>query len=169
MTPIGHFAAAFAAKPAAPKVNIFVLLSATLILDFLFFIFALVGLEGITKDIYWSHSLFMSVVWSLAFGWLGTRIYRDRRAGWVIGLLVFSHWVLDFVSHPMGLGHPQPPDIPLIFHVSRKVALGLYNSISVTQAILIEVAIFIPSAAVYVSYILRERKNKLQAVTAGGG
>jgi hypothetical protein len=37
------------------------------------------------------------------------------------------------------------------------------------QAILIQVALFIPAAAVYVAYILRERKSKLRAVTVGGG
>jgi hypothetical protein len=88
------------------------------------------------------------------------RIFRDYRAGAVIGLLVFSHWVLDFISHPMGFGHPQPPDLPLLFHGSRKVGLGLYNSISVTQAILIEVAMFILGAAVYVRYIVKERKSR---------
>jgi hypothetical protein len=166
MSPIGHFAVAFAAKPATPKVNIFVLLLCTLILDFLFFLFALVGLEGITKEIYWSHSLFMSVVWSVAFGLLGLLIYRDHRAGLVVGLLVFSHWFLDFVSHPMGFGHPQPPDLPLLFHGSRKVGLGLYNHISVWEALLIETAMLIPAVAIYVVYILRHRRNR---AAAGGG
>jgi len=168
MSPIGHFAAAFAAKPAVPKVNIFILLSCTLMLDLLFGIFALFGLEGITKDICWSHSLFMSVVWSAAFGTLGWLIYRSQRAGVVIGLLVFSHWVLDFISHPMGFGHPLPPDMPLLFHGSRNVGLGLYNSISVTHALLIETAMFVPAAAVYVMYILRQRRIRLSTVSGGG-
>jgi hypothetical protein len=102
----------------------------------------------------------MSVIWSVAAALLSARIFRDYRAGAVIGLLVFSHWVLDFISHPMGFGHPQPPDLPLLFHGSPKVGLGLYNSISVTQAILIEVAMFIPAAIVYARYIVRERKSR---------
>jgi len=169
MSPIGHIAAAFAAKPAAPKVNIFVLLLSTLILDFLFFFFALVGLEGITKEICWSHSLFMSVVWSIVFGLLGLLIYRDQRAGLVVGLLVFSHWFLDFVSHPMGFGHPLPPDMPLLFHGSRKVGLGLYNHISVWEALLVETVMLIPAVAVYVMYILRQRRRRLSTTAASGG
>ncbi len=160
MSPIGHFAVGLAAKPAAPKVPLFVLLIATLILDLLYFFFAFAGMEGVNKEIPWSHGLFMSVIWSVAAALLSARIFRDYRAGAVIGLLVFSHWVLDFISHPMGFGHPQPPDLPLLYHGSPKVGLGLYNSISVTQAILIEVAMFIPAAIVYARYIVRERKSR---------
>ncbi|MGC1646040.1 MAG: hypothetical protein WA741_09450, partial [Candidatus Sulfotelmatobacter sp.] len=104
------------------------------------------------------HGLFMSVIWSVAAALLSARIFRDYRAGAVVGLLVFSHWVLDFISHPMGFGHPQTPDLPLLFHGSRNVGLGLYNSIGVTQAILIEVAIFIPGAVVYATYVFKKRK-----------
>jgi hypothetical protein len=50
--------------------------------------------------------------------------------GHIIGLLGFSHWVLDFVSHPMGMGKELPPDLPLLFAGSPKVGLGLYNSVA---------------------------------------
>jgi hypothetical protein len=160
MSPIGHFAMGLAAKPVAPKVPLFVLLVATLILDVLAIAFAFAGIEGAKTGIPWSHGLFMSVILSVAAALLGARICRDYRAGAVIGLLVFSHWVLDFVSHPMGFGHPQPPDLPLLFNGSPKVGLGLYNSISVFQAIAIELGMFILGAAVYVTYIVKNRKSR---------
>jgi hypothetical protein len=84
----------------------------------------------------------MSVILSLLAALLAARIYRDHRAGVVVGLLVFSHWVLDFIFHPIPLssfswrswqwsyGHPLPSDLPLLFGNSPKVGLGLYNSIS---------------------------------------
>ena len=158
MSIIGHLAVGLAAKPAAPKVQLYVLLLATLVLDFLFFAFALVGVEGMRTDIPWSHGLFMSVIWSAAAALVGARIYRSHRAGVVIGLVVFSHWALDFVSHPMGFGDPQPPDLPLFFHRSRKVGLGLYNSISVFQALAIETGMFVLGAAIYASYVVKKRK-----------
>jgi hypothetical protein len=164
MSPIGHFAAGLAAKPLAPKVPLYALLFATLVLDFLYFAFAYAGMEGAKSGIPWSHpwshGLFMSVIWSGAAGLLAARIYRDYRAGAVVGLLVFSHWALDFISHPMGLGHPLPPDMPLLFHGSRKVGLGLYNSISLFQAISIEVGMFILGAAVYFTYTVKERRKR---------
>jgi hypothetical protein len=47
----------------------------------------------------------------------------------IIGALVLSHWVLDFISHPMGMGKELPPDLPLLFGNSTRVGLGLYNSL----------------------------------------
>lgn len=159
MSPVGHFAVGFAAKPLAPKVPLWLLLTATLALDLLFGIFTLVGMEGIEKEIYWSHGLFMSLVWSVFAALLAARVFRDTYSGVVVGLAVFSHWVLDFVSHPMGFGHPQPRDLPLFFDGARKVGLGLYNNISVHQALEIEAVMFILAAAVYATWKIRERKR----------
>lgn len=160
MSPIGHFAVGLAAKPVAPKVPLFVLLGATLILDLFYFVFAFAGIEGLNKEIPWSHGLVMSVIWSLAAALLSARIFRDYRAGTIIGLLVFSHWLLDFISHPMGLGHPQPPDLPLLFYGSPKMGLGLYNSISVFQALAIESVMFIFGSAIYATHVFKKRKAK---------
>lgn len=159
MSPVGHFAVGLAAKPLAPKVPLWLLLTATLVLDLLFGLFALVGLEGINKEIYWSHGLFMSLVWSVLAGLLAARLFHGTRSGVVVGLAVFSHWVLDFISHPMGFGHPQPPDLPLFFHGSPRVGLGLYNNISVHQALEIEAVMFILGAALYTAWKIRERKH----------
>ncbi len=56
-------------------------------------------------------------------------VSRDWRTAGVIALVVFSHWVLDFISHPMGFGKQVPPDMPLLFAGSPVVGLGLYNSV----------------------------------------
>jgi hypothetical protein len=165
----GHCAVGLAAKPATPKVPLAVLLLATLMLDILAIAFAFAGIEGAKTGIPWSHGLFMSVVWSVAAALLGGRIYRDYRAGVVIGLLVFSHWVLDFVSHPIPFstfswsswrwtyGHPLPPDLPLLFSSSRKVGLGLYNTISAADATILELGMLLLGAAVYARYIVSLR------------
>jgi hypothetical protein len=74
----------------------------------------------------WSHGLFMSLVWSAVAAMIAARVYRDRLAAIVIGALVFSHWVLDWISHI--------PDLPLLFDGSSKVGLGLWNSPAGTMA-----------------------------------
>lgn len=51
-------------------------------------------------------------------------ISRDLRAGAVIGLLVLSHWVLDFVAWPMDFNR----GLPLLFSGSPEVGLGLYST-----------------------------------------
>jgi len=68
-----------------------------------------------------------------------------------VGAVVFSHGVLDFISHPIPFsgfswpswqwsnGHPLPSDLLLLFGSSPKVGLGLYISISAVEATVLEV------------------------------
>jgi len=170
MGPIGHFAVGLAAKPVAPKVPLGLLFLATWLLDVLAIAFGFAGIEGVKSGIPWSHGLFMSVIWSVLAAILTSRIYRDRRAGAVVGLSVFSHWVLDFVSHPIpfssfswrswqwSYGHPLPSDLPLLFSDSPKVGLGLYNTISAVEATALEFGLFILGATVYAAYVVKKRK-----------
>jgi hypothetical protein len=172
MGPLGHCAVGMAAKPTAPRVPLGVLLLATMILDFLAIAFGFAGMEGGATGNPWSHGLFMSVIWSVSAGLLGARIFRSRHAGAVIGLLVFSHWVLDFISHPIpfpsfswrswqwNFGHPLPPDLPLLFARSTKVGLGLYNSISAVEATALEVGMLALGVAMYVLYVAKNRRSR---------
>src|SRR5271165_259347 len=172
MGPIGHFSVGLAAKPAVPKVPLGVLLLATWILDVLAIVFGFAGIErGGSTGLSLSHGLFMSVIWSLVAAFLAARIYRDHRAGVVVGVLVFSHWVLDFISHPIpfssfswrswqwSFGNPLPPDLPLLFGGSPKVGLGLYNSTSAVEATALELGMFILGAAVYATHVVTKRKT----------
>src|SRR3972149_927408 len=158
----GHLAVGLAAKRVAPNVHLGVLLLATEVLDILCFGFIFAGIERFSTDpalvsIPWSHGLFMSAVWSVLAALLAARIFRNNRTGAIIGLVVFSHWVLDFISHPMGIGQPLPPDLPLLFEGSPKVGLGLYNY-SLAVAIATDFGLLILGAAIY----LRARKKKNQ-------
>ena len=148
----GHIGVALAAKPAAPRAPLGALLFAATAIDALSGAFMIAGIEGVdattgASSIHWSHGLFMSIVWSLAGFGLAYLLTRDRRTSFVIGLLVFSHWLLDFVSHPMGMGRQLPPDIPLFFAGSPKVGLGLYNSAA--AALITDFGLLFAGIAVY--------------------
>ena len=134
MSGIGHFAAGLAAKPIAPQVPLWVFLVAGEANDLLYFLFTATGVErpvASTMDFQqgvryltagtnpWSHGLFMSLVWSLAAATLAWLFFRDRRTAGLIGLVVFSHWGLDFLMHA---------NLPLFFDGSPLVGLGLENS-----------------------------------------
>jgi hypothetical protein len=129
---IGHFGVALAAKRLAPRTSLATLILAAQFLDFLWPVFLLLGFEhvrivpGITKvqgfDFYdypLSHSLTMALRWALAFGLIYYLVRRYVRGVWVVGVLVLSHWVLDWVVHR--------PDLPL-WPGGPKYGLGLWNS-----------------------------------------
>jgi uncharacterized membrane protein YhaH (DUF805 family) len=147
----GHIGVGLAAKAAAPRVPLGALLLSTMAIDTLSGAFGLAGIEAVDAggaiSVPWSHGLFMAGVWSLAGGALAFFLSRDRRIGLVVGLLVFSHWVLDFISHPMGMGQELPPDLPLLFEGSPKVGLGLYNSVA--AALITDLGLLAGGIAIY--------------------
>ena len=147
----GHIAVGLAAKPVAPKASLGALLLSATAIDALSGVFLLTGIETVdasgASSIPWSHGLFMAAVWSILGLAVAFLLSRDRRTAIVIGLVVFSHWALDFISHPMGMGHDLPPDLPLFFQGSPKVGLGLYNS--VVAALITELGLFVGGIVVY--------------------
>jgi hypothetical protein len=164
MAGLGHLGFGFAAKPLAPKVNVWVLLLASELTDILWAVFYFTGIDCNvdTQTAPWSHGLFMSVVWAVLAALLASRLFRDRRSGIVVGLLVFSHWVVDFITHPMGAiygGKPLPPDLPLFFYGSPKVGLGLYNHFF-TLAIASDLLMLFAGIAIYIWYRVKRNIHK---------
>ena len=105
-------------------------------------------------DYPWSHSLAMALAWSVLFGLACMR--AGKRAAVLLGLLVFSHWVLDFVTHRADL--PLAPGSAMMF------GLGLWNWVPATIAI--ESAMF--ATGVWI-YALRTRPRNLIGVLAFWG
>jgi hypothetical protein len=128
MAGLGHLGVGLAAKRLAPRVPLVILLAASMVLDLLWGAFALTGLDSLTFSP-WSHSLFMAASWSLVTGLLVQLVTRDVRASLVLSAVVLSHWVVDFVSHPMlGITNPLLPDLPLAFASDPRLGLGLYST-----------------------------------------
>ena len=154
---VGHLGLAFAAKRAAPSLNLGWTMAAVSALDLLWPVFVLNGVEDATIrvgataympvvfDSYpWSHSLATSVIWGLILAGIARTLMPDRRVSLLLIALVVSHWVLDFVSHA--------PDMPLWPGVSPHYGLGLWNSIPLTFLVegtiwAIGIAIFLRTAA----------------------
>jgi hypothetical protein len=149
--PPGHFAIAFAAKPVAPKAPLWLLLLASEFLDLLCFGFMALGIErgAPNPSLAWSHGLFMSAVWSGVTGAVTFLFYRDRRTSIVLSLVVFSHWILDFIAH----SH----DLPLLFNGSPMVGLGLENSL--VLGIIMELVLLAAGVAIYL--VAKRKKTKV--------
>lgn len=142
---LGHFAVGLAAKPVAPKVSLGVLLVATQVIDILFGVFRLFRVDPLGSSP-WDHGLVMSLVWSLlAFG-VYFAFSRDIRAGILVGVLVLSHWIGDFISWKEAL--------PIAFADSPRLGLGLYSSISI--GIVGELGLF---GAALAYYLLKTKAN----------
>jgi hypothetical protein len=131
---VGHYGVSFAAKKLEQSIPLWVLFLAVQFLDVLWAPFVLLGIEkvrivpGITAtnplDLYYmpyTHSLVAALFWSSAGGLFYQLVARPSRrlASIIIGLAVFSHWVLDFIVHR--------PDLPL-YDNAAKVGLGLWNA-----------------------------------------
>jgi membrane-bound metal-dependent hydrolase YbcI (DUF457 family) len=169
MGPPGHFAIGLAAKPAAPKGQLWLYLVASEFLDILSYVFESLGLErfAVTKmdfqnglqiispgSVPWSHSMLISIIWSLLAAGIIFMIYREKRTSAVVGLLVFSHWMLDFIVHP--------PDLHLLFKNSPQVGLGLWNSgPGFILSIILELVLFAAGLYIFLNY---RSRNKIKAI-----
>ena len=133
---VGHLAVALGTKRLAPAVPLGATVAAAFGLDLVWPILLLTGVEvvrvnvgdtaftNLAFDSYpWTHSLAMVLVWAGLGGVAGKGLFGSWRAGVVMGLLVLSHWVLDWVTHR--------PDLPL-WPGGPVVGLGLWNSVSGT-------------------------------------
>ena len=129
---IGHFAPAFiaaAVSPRSPKLG--VLFVAAQLVDWAFFSFALVGIEAmridpaasvmVPFDLYdmpLTHSLAGTLVFAAVFAGVVTVWQRNADAGLLAGLVVLSHWLLDWLVHV--------PDLTLAGE-PPKYGLGLWD------------------------------------------
>ncbi len=134
---VGHYSVAFAAKSERNKIPLWVLFIAVQFLDYIWATLVLLGIEklrvikgftaGSMLDSYfhpYSHGLIAAIAWSAIAAVVYKAIcsrhgchYR-KSAALIVGLAVFSHWVLDLIAHPR--------DLP-IYDNTWKVGFGMWN------------------------------------------
>lgn len=150
---LGHYAIAFAARRAEPRVSLGTTSLAAQLLDLLWPIFLLLGLErvAIVPDLMrmnpldflhypWSHSLVAALGWAAIAGAIYHAVRRYQRGALIVAVLVVSHWFLDLPMHR--------PDLPLWPGDSPLFGLGLWNSFAATVAV--ELGLFTIGVALYV-------------------
>ena len=163
---VGHYSASLAAKAAEPRAPLWSYFIASQLLDVGWSAFVAVGIEkvrvdpqlpGSVFDLYympWTHSLLAAIAWSilgaLIFKWL---LRLPNRAAVFIGLVVFSHWVLDLVVHR--------PDL-LLYPGGPKVGLGLWNYPVLEEAF--EMGLLAIAAVWWAATLVRGRRAEGRAV-----
>jgi len=112
--------------------------------------------KGITKanalDLYYypfSHGLIFNLIMALFAFFIFKRYYGSMRVGLIGGLALFSHFLLDLVTHR--------PDLPLLWG-DIKIGLGLWNNLF--WSYFIETLIFLVGVAVYFSVMKELSKGK---------
>jgi hypothetical protein len=134
---VGHYSVAFACRTERNKIPLWVLFIAVQFLDYIWATLVLLGIEklrvvkgftaGSMLDSYfhpYSHSLITAVIWSVVAALVYKGVcgrhgrHYTRSAPLIIGLAVFSHWVLDLIAHPRDLA---------IYDNTWKVGFGLWN------------------------------------------
>jgi hypothetical protein len=164
---VGHYSVAFACRTEPNKIPLWVLFVAVQFLDYIWATLVLLGIEklrvikGFTEgsmlDSYfhpYSHSLITAVIWSAVAAFVYRTVYsrhpfasaqgrlshHNKSAPLIIGLAVFSHWILDLVAHPR--------DLP-IYDNAAKVGFGLWNYRDAEFAL--EIALLAGGIALYLT------------------
>lgn len=136
---VGHYAAAMAAKAIEPKAPMWTLAAASQLVDIGWSSFIIAGVEharvdpalpGSTLVLYdmpWTHSLPAALAWSVAAALLVKLLLRlPWWASTIVGLTVFSHWLLDLLVHR--------PDLAL-WPGGEKVGFALWDYPVAEQAV----------------------------------
>ena len=156
---VGHLAVALTGKAVHRGTSLVWFVAAANLVDLIWPLLLIAGVERVRIDpgntaftplafewYPWTHSLLMGVVWGALLAALALAWHVQRRALWLIGALVVSHWVLDFVTHR--------PDLPLLPQDGRLYGLGLWQSIPAT--FVVEGALWIAGIALF----LRARRPR---------
>jgi hypothetical protein len=149
---LGHFGLAFAAKHAAPRTSLGMLLLGAQFADLIWPLLLIAGVEqvqiqqGATPFLDpvfsaypYSHSLLTQCLLGVLLGSVYYALRHNGRGALLVGLLVPSHWLLDWLVHV--------PDLPLFPGDADKYGLGIWRSVPLTLAC--EFALFGAGLAIY--------------------
>jgi len=170
-----HFALAAGSKPAAKTAPLWALMVATYLLDILFMVLVSFGVESFAPmhpghpaygqviiHAAYTHSLVGALLIAAAAGLLGARFW-GRNGGLAIGLVTFSHWILDLIVHRADL-----PLLPGNLAHLPMLGFGLWNDPA--AGIALELALVVAGAILYVRGAVRlghgERGSRKRAVIA---
>jgi hypothetical protein len=130
---VGHLAVALTAKKIEPKISLGTWTLAAFLADLVAFLLLIAGVEHfdpvpgaelnrtIGRDIVYSHSLLMDIVWGALFAGVYFLRRRNPRGAWMLFAVVVSHWVLDVIRHR--------PDMALAPGIGQVYGFGLWSSL----------------------------------------
>ncbi|WP_246294153.1 permease [Paenibacillus planticolens] len=156
----GHFGIAAAMKARAPEVPLWALIVGTQLYDVLFLPLSALSLESLEGEGYggafitafYSHSLVSAIVIALLAALLAG-IRWGTRTGVILGLVTFSHWLLDWIVHRQDL-----PVLPGNLGNLPLMGLGLWTIPAASLAL--EIAILATGIWLYFLVCLEENRPR---------
>jgi hypothetical protein len=150
----GHFGLAAAVKSRERQAPLWALMLATVWLDIIFVPLFLAGIEtirpapgthggygGVIINADYTHSLIGALGISAVFAAVAA-VWWGRRTGFVLGAVVFSHWLLDLVVHRADM-----PVLPGGQGTLPRLGLGLWQLPKAVM--LVELALVVAGAWLY--------------------
>ena len=168
----GHFGVAAAIKSKTPELPLWSLLVSTQLLDIAYIPFNLAGLDsmkpigdgGYGKVIiyaFYTHSFVGALLLSILAACLAGGFW-GKKSGINIGLVAFSHWLLDLIVH-----RPDMPILPGNMGNFPLLGFGLWEFVS--ASILLEFLLISVGSFLYFRYAIQRSspKRKGKAIAAG--
>jgi len=166
-----HVGVALALGRAERRVNLGVFVVAALLLDLVLWVLVLLGWESVTIPadfahthqpafvFPYSHGLLAAIAWSLLAGAGATAMVKPfagarLRSASLVGIAVFSHWLLDALVHIA--------ELPVAGDTSMKLGLGLWNTMP--AALAVEAVLTLAGLCLYVSSAHLSRSRSVALV-----
>jgi membrane-bound metal-dependent hydrolase YbcI (DUF457 family) len=160
---IGHFGVAFGAKKIDRRISLGTLFLASQFIDLIWPVFILLGIEKVkiepgntaftplNFEFYpYSHSLLGVFFWAFLFGIVYFILKKKVGSSVLLGSLVLSHWILDYITHR--------PDLQIVPWSELRVGSGLWNSVIAT--FFVETLIYVVGVYIYLRFREGETNRK---------
>ena len=167
-----HIGTGFAGKKYAPDLPTWLLVVASMFIDILAIFFAARwATHGLSMALIWT-ALAVVATYILA-NFHNSKIEENQenknekqpvdvpRACKIIGILVFGHWILDFIGWPLSIIDPAWEGVPFFFSNSPNFGLGVYRTW--TGAIIMDLGLFALGLVIY----FKSRKNVISQLNHG--
>jgi hypothetical protein len=154
---IGHLGVGLVMRKFDKKTNLAWFFVSVLFLDLILWPLVLLGIEQVIvpqdfENLHYlkfispySHSLLAAIAWSILIYVAADMITKRKLIAILLGLGVFSHYVLDFIVHT--------PDLTILGDNSIMIGLGLWNHIYIS--LIIELVLYFAGLSIY----LRETRG----------